>query len=573
MDSGKGMYHTSVMLTGYRRMESCSATHMSNIPVDEDLLCMVCKRIFDNPVILECGHSFCKVCVERFWDSQKDPLCPDCQHGCQTRRYFINRALNNLAQKGRNLGQKSTADESDIYQGSSPFYCIQQGSDLQDSSSIERVIDLRRCTLDSISTDDSGISEDSDKASSLEGSIDELMKKNKAPFWKVHSSSYVVRPAACDRYEVNQKLSYKTDSVVICDQCGDQDKHKHNMIEKLSQAAREYMGKLQNSKMEKLTKLENSEQQAIQTTREKVRNVQEFVDSQFYLLHHFLLEKQQHVIQKLKNEERQILGVMKENLKIIEKEKMFTEKFPARIQIQDSHGPEERGLECPDVECVKKLVTPPDLNVGVYKGPLLYSLWKEMKSIINPGVSPLKLDSNTAHPALHLSKDLTCVRVSDVKQQLSDLPERFDECPCVLGSDGITEGKHYWEVDVVNRTNWVVGMAKESIQRKGKITMTPENGYWTLCLQNGDIYAQDSPRSFKIYAQDSPRSFKLSVKPSRIGVYMDYNAGQVSFYNENISHLYTFHDTFSEAIYPLLGFSCIDEENSYGNLTFFHIKL
>ncbi|XP_069507975.1 zinc-binding protein A33-like [Ambystoma mexicanum] len=157
-------------------------------------------------------------------------------------------------------------------------------------------------------------------------------------------------------------------------------------------------------------------------------------------------------------------------------------------------------------------------------------------------LSTVLLDPSTAHPNLIISDDLTCVRYSDAKQQLPENPKRFDYCCCVLGAEGFTTGRHYWEVEVGNKTKWNLGVARESIARKGGITLSPETGFWILWLRNG----------YEFKALDSPnRLLTLRVKPQRIGVYLDYECGQVSFYNgDDMTLIYTFTSTFTEKLYP-----------------------
>jgi len=134
------------------------------------------------------------------------------------------------------------------------------------------------------------------------------------------------------------------------------------------------------------------------------------------------------------------------------------------------------------------------------------------------------------------------VRNTGKRQQLPDNPERFDFCVCVLGSEGFTSGKHSWDVEVGNKTEWDVGVAKESINRKGQITLTPGNGYWTMILREGNKYWA---------CEESLKLLNLSVKARKIRVCLDYEGGKVSFYNsDNKSHIYTFTGTFTEKLYP-----------------------
>ncbi len=156
------------------------------------------------------------------------------------------------------------------------------------------------------------------------------------------------------------------------------------------------------------------------------------------------------------------------------------------------------------------------------------------------------LDPDTAHPGLILSDDGKQVRCGDIRQKLPDTPERFDSCVCVLGKEGFSSGRCYFEVQVKGKTKWDLGVVRESINRKGAITLTPSDGYWTVCLRNGDEYKA---------CDDAPVSLSLRVKPQRVGVFVDYEEGLVSFYDvESSSHIYSFTaQSFTEKLFPCFG--------------------
>ncbi|XP_024079408.2 E3 ubiquitin-protein ligase TRIM39-like, partial [Terrapene carolina triunguis] len=151
------------------------------------------------------------------------------------------------------------------------------------------------------------------------------------------------------------------------------------------------------------------------------------------------------------------------------------------------------------------------------------------------------LDPDTANPRLVLSEDRKRVRHGDTRQDLPNNPERFDPCPCVLGAKRFTGGRRYWEVEVGDMTGWTLGVCRESVSRKGNVTYTPRNGYWVVWLMCGGYTAFTSP----------PTPLSVSVRPSRVGIFLDYEAGEVSFYNvTDGSHLFTFTDTFSGTLRP-----------------------
>jgi len=103
------------------------------------------------------------------------------------------------------------------------------------------------------------------------------------------------------------------------------------------------------------------------------------------------------------------------------------------------------------------------------------------------------LDPDTAHPKLILSDDGKQVRCGDITKKLPDTPQRFDTCVNVLGKEGFSSGRFYFEVQVKGKTAWDLGVARESINRKGKISVSPSDGCWTVCLRNGERAAVSSP--------------------------------------------------------------------------------
>lgn len=165
----------------------------------------------------------------------------------------------------------------------------------------------------------------------------------------------------------------------------------------------------------------------------------------------------------------------------------------------------------------------------------------------HPSLTPVDvtLDPETAHLDLILSEDRKSVRRGSKKLLLSffDNPKRFSTTPVVLGSQVFFSGRCYWEVQVGDKPEWGLGLCRESASRKGNVLFSPSNGYWVLRLQNGGHYE----------ALTSPVSpLTLSVRPRRIGIFLDYEAGEISFYNvSDRSHVYTFTDKFAGNLRPL----------------------
>ncbi|KFO76550.1 Butyrophilin subfamily 1 member A1, partial [Cuculus canorus] len=127
------------------------------------------------------------------------------------------------------------------------------------------------------------------------------------------------------------------------------------------------------------------------------------------------------------------------------------------------------------------------------------------------------LDPHTAHPNLHLSEDQKQCRGQLMQQDLPDNPERFDFEPCVLGCEGFSSGRHFWEVEVGQGGVWAVGVARASVKRKGPMSVSPKEGVWALEA----YHSLTSPRANQ----------RLNPLPRRIRVSLDYEAGRVAFFS------------------------------------------
>lgn len=157
----------------------------------------------------------------------------------------------------------------------------------------------------------------------------------------------------------------------------------------------------------------------------------------------------------------------------------------------------------------------------------------------------MTLDAETANPDLVLSPDERRMRCGFERQDLVNHPQRFDGWWCALGLEGFSAGRRYWEVEVGDR-DWRLGVAKASAFRKGFKSLNTASGYLTLRLERGsEMKALTVP-----FTALAPT---LGI-PQKVGVYLDYEKGQLSFYDaKNRSHIYTYNETFSEELYPLFG--------------------
>ncbi|XP_078073762.1 zinc-binding protein A33-like [Mustelus asterias] len=319
------------------------------------------------------------------------------------------------------------------------------------------------------------------------------------------------------------------------------------------------------------------QQREISELEQLTGSLEQDISTQFAEIHRYLEDKEKHLIKELRKQKEEDLRPMEENLRRIEEELASLEgkilNLCVDIEQQDSvsflkelqrlrESYLDKGEDGEDAERGEdgEILKFPRRRYLGFRGPLLYAVWKKMKKIISPVPTSLTLDPNTAHRNLILSEELTSVRCSNRAAQVPDNPERFGTVPCVLGSEVFTSGKHYWEVGVGDKTDWALGVARKSANRKGKITLDPKGGYWAVRQRNGNEY-----EAFDRH------SVPLTENPRNIGVFLDYEGGQVSFYNaDDMSVLHIFTDTFSEKLFPFFYTGLLNEGKNAAPLKLRH---
>ncbi|XP_053347491.1 E3 ubiquitin-protein ligase TRIM7 [Clarias gariepinus] len=159
------------------------------------------------------------------------------------------------------------------------------------------------------------------------------------------------------------------------------------------------------------------------------------------------------------------------------------------------------------------------------------------------------LNPVTAYPFLILSEDRKQLKRGEKLQFFRNSTQRFDVWSCITAKEGYDTGRHYWEVSVGDNKDWKVGVVRDSAQRKGLFDMSPSNGYYVLWWSTNHLQALTGPPLVKV---------KMNGRLRYLGVYLDCEEGQVTFYNAKTgSEIYSFtaEGAFSEKMFPLFGTS------------------
>uniref|UniRef100_A0AAY5EG05 B30.2/SPRY domain-containing protein n=1 Tax=Electrophorus electricus TaxID=8005 RepID=A0AAY5EG05_ELEEL len=169
---------------------------------------------------------------------------------------------------------------------------------------------------------------------------------------------------------------------------------------------------------------------------------------------------------------------------------------------------------------------------------------------IKPGLRKyacdLTLDPNTAHTRLSLSegnRKVTCVKQ---QQSYPDHAERFDYWEQVVCRESLT-GRCYWEVEWSGREA-DISVTYKGISRKGRSS----DCVFGCNLKSWSLSCSDN--SYTVWHNKKKTAISAPSSSNRVGVYLDWPAGTLSFYSvsshaHTLTHLHTLHSTFTEPLY------------------------
>lgn len=153
----------------------------------------------------------------------------------------------------------------------------------------------------------------------------------------------------------------------------------------------------------------------------------------------------------------------------------------------------------------------------------------------------VRLNPETANGNLEVTEDGTAVRDAGGWRNVTESAKRFERYPFVLGMEAFEAGKHYWEVLVDECPNWDLGVVRESVDRKGRITLCPHQGFWCIgqCWEKYEFKDMEN------------KELIVEGRPARIGIFLNYDDGIVSFHDvDGKQKLHSTSASFTEPIYP-----------------------
>uniref|UniRef100_A0A8C8SS54 Zinc finger protein RFP-like n=1 Tax=Pelusios castaneus TaxID=367368 RepID=A0A8C8SS54_9SAUR len=458
--------------------------------LQDEATCSICLEYFKAPVSIRCGHNFCRDCITQCWEeSDRNFSCPQCREITQQRHFRPNRELANMV---------------------------------------------------------------------------ELVKQLKLQGAKVPGGERM-----CEKHREPLKLFCEDDRSPICMVCDRSKAHRKHAVIPIEEAAQEYKEQIQvqvqtlKEEREKLLSFRQSEEGRSQECLEKTSAERQKMMAKILQCRQFLDEQECLLMAQLGGLDKEIVERQNENVTKLSEEISRLDELISEIE-RKCQQPASEFLQnignifskCEKEKTQQAVAVPLELEKRIsdfsqqsvileemlrkFKDNLISELGMEGSQFLtnemeNGGEkADVTLDPDTAHPKLILSADRKCVRWRNTQQHLPDNPQRFDSSLCVLGSEGFISGRHYWEVEVEvgKRGGWAVGVARESVRKKGQVTYSPEGGIWAVGLRRGQYWALTSPEEIPL---------SLGCVPQRIRVSLDYPEGQVAFFDaDHTSPIFTF---------------------------------
>ncbi|XP_061085673.1 nuclear factor 7, brain-like [Conger conger] len=491
---------------------------LSSIPLSEwQFLCTVCQDVFTEPVSTPCGHNFCKACLTGFWDGTDKYQCPLCKKRFEGPMDLgVNAILAQITQdyKRRRLEapeMESEAEESDDEARSA---CADQP--------VEPTLDLK----DSV----------------------------------------------CEKHSRPLELFCSTDHACICTQCAEEDHAGHAAVpvegewlrrheELKTEVLQVKQGILDRQK--KTEELKRQMRLSREDAEERMKEGQQTLDA----ILRSVEKCQSELEEAIEGEQRVVESKAQGLLKELEQEIKGLNCRKAQLKEVSRCRDHVRVLESlpsqPPSPCAKdwdNVLVHPNLRVGTVRSVISphdkYVRAKmtelvdaEFKKIRHYAVDDILVNGST-WSSFELSKDRKEVHSPSVFANGSQY--MFLTRLTVLGEHVFSSGRHYWEVNVEGKTSWHLGVVEETFSRQCRKPM-PQNGFWLLHFKEGNsLRALD----------DSPVQLSLSSELNEVGVYVDYEEGEISFYNvEARSFLFSFTgNTFTEKLCLLLNPRDTDKE-------------
>ncbi|KAM4737952.1 E3 ubiquitin/ISG15 ligase TRIM25 [Anableps anableps] len=522
----------------------------------QELSCPICLQLYNDPVVLPCGHNYCRACISKSADSTdsgKEPLrCPECReayHGVDSLQK--NFKLSNIVEGFQATSQNIYEEIQEVIK---PV-----DADTDTAVFCDHCIDVKSPAVKTCLKCEVSLC------------FRHLQKHNERESFKAHSLVEPVKELglkACPVHNLPLEYFCSNDMRSLCTTCFVEGHHQNHDVLTFSVAEEEMRRALESRTKVVSSRLQLTEcllqkiqedQGASETVGDKMVNkAVSLMDSMAAIVDRYrerlrmlleeergqrrkswqlgvsALEEQQQMLLEAQNRATEVLSET-DTCAFIHRFMMIEQKLrDAATGSIPNTIPSKVALNA------KRLQT--DLKTNDFRTEMVHLL-----DTLHILLNPLEVTFNvcTAHPSLLVSNDLRTVRCTSSKQSYVEHPERFLSAPQILCSQGFSGGTHVWVVEMGTNCMWSLGACYKSIPRRGDHSRLGHNSVsWRLQWKNSKLTVCSSSNNALLG--------ETLQHPTKIEVALDYVAGTLSFHTIKAcrEHLYTFKTFFKEPVYP-----------------------
>ncbi|XP_045072208.1 tripartite motif-containing protein 16-like [Coregonus clupeaformis] len=537
---------------------------LQGVLLDQDqFCCSVCLDLLKEPVVIPCGHTYCRSCIEGCWD--QDVLkgvysCPQCRETFTPRPNLRkNNMLAEVVEKLKKTGLQAAPPPALCYAGPGDVVCdFCTGTRKQ-----KALMSCLVCLASYCET--------------------HLQPHYEFPAFKKHKlvkATAQLQEKICSHHDKLLEVYCRTDQQCICYQCV-MDEHKgHDTVSAAAERTEKQrqLGMSQQKVQQRFQEREKELkelQQAVKSLKRSAQAAVEDSDKIFTVLIRSIERRRSEVKQLIRAQEKAqvsqaegLLEQLKQEIAELRKRSTeleqlsHTEDHIHFLQSYQSLSSTSVSSDLPSI-VVRPLQYFGDVSKTVSElreklEDFLKVEWTKISSTVNivDVVLPpepktreqflqyscqLTLDPNTAHTRLSLSEGNRKVTYTGQVQPYPVHPDRFTNTYQVLCREGLS-GRCYWEVEWSGEDVYTA-VSYKYISRTGRGNRFGHNNKsWSLEYYSGGYLFRHNNVVTKV---SGPQS-------SRVGVYLDHKAGTLSFYSvsDTMTLLHRVQTTFTQPLYP-----------------------
>ncbi|XP_068118306.1 E3 ubiquitin/ISG15 ligase TRIM25-like [Hyperolius riggenbachi] len=515
---------------------------MASADLKDELNCSICLEVYKDPVTLRCGHNFCQVCINQALDRERSQgvySCPQCRSTFRKRPWLQkNVTLANIAERVQSTpspsqppGQKKT--------GVICSYCIH--------APVDAVKSCLHCEASLCNS--------------------HLNTHSKSPEHILVEPSASLKTIKCPVHKKLLEYYCTVDATCICASCKQSANHRGHQVQTLHEASKKKKERLKITHDQLIARKKDMETwvHSLQESKKKANEAASMTKRVAALFRNIREKLDILEVQEIDNITRQVeqnlqpvsdlirrQEIKKDEIssKICHLEELFNTTDPLTVlQEQETNRGDFSTIEKRGRRAVPTIAGLDEVEISLKLRKRLSDILADVPKMLKfPELADVRLDKDTAATNVAISSDYTIAYGTQVNDDIDDTDDRF-ESHQVISRKGLSNGCHYWEVELSDTNNWRVGMSYENIDRDGSNSVFG-NTYesWCLCKSNRSYSLRHDSDQLNLSLPSSFKRFR------RLGIYLDYDEGKLSFYSvePDIMHLHTYNTDFSQPLHAAI---------------------